>query len=109
MFYHLFLENGVFCDCGKKEIKCKGIQGFDILEDNLATMRDTCTATNLRISNSHLYALPNALINGTNIEEVKIESSYLPFLAVPIGDENPFIGGCSLRKFSVETVINLMM
>lgn len=108
--FYLFLGNDdVFCECKKKEIKCKGILGFDTLKNDFMKAEKNCDATKLRISNSHLYALPDELIFGINITEIKIESTYLPFLAAPIGNENPFFGGTLLEKFSVETVIILII
>lgn len=109
-YFYLFLGNDdVFCECKRKEIRCKGILGFDTLKNDFSKAKRNCDATKLHISNSHLDALPDELIFGSNITEIKIERTYLPFLAAPIGNENPFIGGTLLEKFSVETVIILII
>lgn len=66
--------------------------------------QDCITANKLRISKSKLPALPHNLLNGSDFSEIKITESSLPFLAVPVGKENPFIGGSAIKKFTLESV-----
>lgn len=94
-----------YCSCHRKEIRCRGFHDQQILLTHFRNSSLGCKATQLRLFDCELPALPNKLLDGTGITEFRIKGSTLYFLSPPVQNENAFAGNQFITEFVVEEVV----